>query len=322
MSGIRSRVIVADIGGTNARFALIDGGELGPIESIAVADYVDFGAALEAFLHSHRERDHISGAILAAAGPVEEGNCVLTNSNWVINAAQLCSAFGFPQVRIINDFEAVAWSIPKLTATDLFNIGGGKAVPHAPAIVLGPGTGFGLACLVLQSHGAMVIGTEAGHATLPATCREEDGIIEWLRERFGHVSVERGLSGGGLGNLYDALAAINGLSIPARNAAEIVEAALAGSCPTARAALDMFCALLGTVAGDAVLTFGARGGVYIAGGIVPRIPEYLARSQFRTRFEAKGRFRDYVAGVPASVIIHPDPAFLGLQFLAKQEFGP
>ena len=194
-------------------------------------------------------------------------------------------------------------------------------MPQAPAIVLGPGTGFGLACLVPQPKGMMVIGTEGGHVTLPGTCRREDAIIELLRARFGHVSLERVLSGGGLTNLYQALAAIDGLSVPARDAAEIVKSALAGSCPTSRTALDMFCAILGTVAGDAVLTFGARGGLYIAGGIVPRIPEYLARSQFRTRFEAKGRFRDYVAAIPASVIVHPDPAFLGLQFLSKQEFG-
>ena len=321
MSGILSRVVVADIGGTNARFALIDGGELRPIETMAVADYPDFGAALEAFLDSHKEREHISGAIIAAAGPVEGGQCVLTNSNWVIDAAQLRAAFGFPHVRIINDFEAVAWSLPQLASTDLFSLGAGKRLPHAPAIVLGPGTGFGLACLVPRPNGATVIGTEGGHVTLPGTCRREDGVIELLRERYGHASVERVLSGEGLSNLYQALATLDGLSLSERDAAEIVKAALADSCPTSRAALDMFCALLGTVAGDAVLTFKARGGVYIAGGIAPRIPEYLARSQFRPRFEAKGRFQDYVASIPASIIVHPDPAFLGLQFLAKQKFG-
>lgn len=314
-------MIVADIGGTNARFAFIDDGELRRIEVIAVADYRDFGSALEAFLHRHKDNARISGAILAVAGPVEDGRCALTNSDWVIDARQLMGAFDLPHVRIINDFEALALSLPLLRARDLFAIGGGRRVPAAPAVVLGPGTGFGLACLVPQSNGAIVIGTEAGHVTLAGTCQREDDVITWLRQRFGRVSVERVLSGEGLINLYQAIVAIDDAHVPERNAAEIVTAARADACPVSRATLDMFCAMLGMVAGDAVLTFRAHGGLYIAGGIVPRILDDLARSQFRPRFEAKGRFRNYVEAVPSSVIVHRDPAFLGLQFLSKQDFG-
>ena len=144
-------------------------------------------------------------------------------------------------------------------------------------------------------------------------------MIAHLRERFGHVSVERALSGPGLVNLYQSLAAIDHLSAPPRKPSEITEAALRGSCPTSREALDMFCAMLGTVAGNAALTFDARNGIYIGGGIVPRLSEYLARSQFRARFEAKGRFQSYVAAIPCWVIMHPAPAFLGLQRLARQK---
>lgn len=318
MASVKSRVIVGDIGGTSARFAFVADGRLGPIESMAVAEYPDFTAALRAFLDRRRDQTSICGAIFAAAGPAEGDHCVLTNSGWVIDAAQLRSGFGLQHVRIINDFEATAWALPQLTSADLFAIGGGKPFVDEPAVVLGPGTGFGLACLVPGSQGATVIGTECGHATLPSTSRREDAVIDLLRHQFGHVSIERALSGEGLCNLYHALGSVDALSALPRTAAEIVNAALDGSCPASRAALDMFCALLGTVAGDAVLTFGARGGLYIAGGIVPRITAYLRRSEFRARFEAKGRFRNYLAAVRASVITHADPTFLGLRWLAKQ----
>jgi glucokinase len=156
---------------------------------------------------------------------------------------------------------------------------------------------------------------------LPATCAREEAVVAHLRERFGHVSAERALCGDGLANLCRALAALDGRTVRADSGIEVTDAALEESCPTSREALDMFCAMLGTVAGNAALTFGARGGVYIAGGIVPRITGYLARSAFRKRFEAKGRFTSYVASIATSVIVHPGPAFIGMQRFASEELG-
>jgi glucokinase len=314
------RVLLADIGGTNARFACLDGARLGPTASVAVEDYPRFDQAVTAFLSRTGARTPVSGAVLAVAGAVEKNRASITNSNWVIDAAELQNAFSLEYVRIINDFEAIAWSLPRLAATDLLPIGVGERVAEAPAVVLGPGTGLGLACFLPRADESIVISTEGGHVTLPGTSRRQDAVIAHLRDRFDHVSAERAVSGLGLANLYQALGALDGAAVPVRSGVEITDAALNGSCRFSREALDMFCAMLGTIAGNAALTFGARGGVYIGGGIAPRITEYLARSQFRTHFEAKGRFRPYVAAISSSVIVHPEPAFIGLRSLARHAF--
>ena len=259
--------------------------------------------------------------MLAVAGPVEAGRCVLTNCPWLIDATELRSTFGFAMLRMLNDFEATAFALPHLTTADVHPLGGGQAVPGAPMAVLGPGTGLGVACLVPGSHGAAVIASEGGHVTLPATSPREDAVIDYLRRHFGHVSAERAVSGMGLENLCRAIAAIDGVNLPERCAADITEGALLGTCETSRAALDLFCAMLGTVAGNVALTFGARGGVYIAGGIAPRIVSHLAQSEFRARFEAKGRFRNYLATIPTNVIVHPNATFAGLRALAQQARG-
>jgi len=184
--------------------------------------------------------------------------------------------------------------------------------------VLGPGTGLGVACFVPGSQSSIVIASEGGHATMAAISDREDAIIDYLRRQFGHVSAERVVSGSGLENLYRAVIAVDGIEAPKRNAAEITNAALDG-CQVARAALDLFCAMLGTFAGNVALMFGARGGVFIAGGIAPRLTEYIARSEFRARFEHKGRFRQYLASIPSSIIVHPAATFMGLRSIAERE---
>ena len=162
-----------------------------------------------------------------------------------------------------------------------------------------------------------MIVTEGGHATLPAENRREDAILQFLRDRFGHVSIERALSGGGLVDLYDAINALDGRNAPPRTAAEIGLAGVARSDETSRVALELFYGFLGSVAGNTALTVGARGGVYIGGGIAPRNVDFMAASVFRERFEAKGRLRHYVTPIPTLIITHPYPAFLGLARLAR-----
>jgi glucokinase len=179
-------------------------------------------------------------------------------------------------------------------------------------VVLGPGSGLGVSGLVWDGSRPIVVASEGGHASLPASSIREDAVLDCLRKRFDHVSAERVLSGPGLENLYQAIAVLDGIDAPSRSAAEITNAALRGTCPISRASLDMFCAMLGGFAGNVALTYGARGGVYIAGGIAPRILDYLARSEFRRRFEQKGRFRAYLAAIPSHVIIHPAATFVGL----------
>lgn len=318
MSSSSEVMLFGDIGGTNARLALFRSGRLGSVDTMSVADYPRISDALQAFLSHHANHMSVSGAMLAIAGPIKDDCAALTNSPWVVDAAELRGIFGWPTIGLINDFEALAWALPRLGPSDLFAIGGGDAVETAPAVVLGPGTGLGVACFVPHGQGARVIASEGGHATLPGTCRREDKIIEHLRERFGHVSAERVLSGNGLTNLYQAIGSIDGVAGAPRNPAEITAAALDGSCRICRETLDLFCAMLGAFAGSVALTFGARGGVYIGGGIVPRIAAYLAGSEFRSRFEAKGRFKSYLSSVPTAVITHPEPAFIGLEGLVRQ----
>jgi glucokinase len=313
--GAYMHFLLGDIGGTNARFALVTDRQLGQIRHVTAADYPNVGDAITAFL-SHYGAS-AAGAVLAVAGPIAGERCAITNSPWVIEAAALRSSFGFSRVHLVNDFEAVALSLPHLTAADLFPIGGGEAERGEPMLVLGPGTGFGAAALVWQDGRAIPIATEGGHNTLPGTSPREDAIIEHLRGRFGHVSIERAVSGPGLENLYNAIAALDGLNVPARNPNDITNAALHENCGASRMALDMFCAMLGTVAGNLALTFRAAGGVYIAGGIAPRIVEFLATSDFRARFESKGRFQKFLQRIPTSVIVHPYPSFPGLQALTE-----
>jgi glucokinase len=311
------RILLSDVGGTNVRFAVLAGGVIGPIERLAVAKFANFDDALAAYFASHRDAAGIRKALFAVAGVVEGERCKLTNNPWLVDGAALRARFGFAEVGLVNDFEAVAWSLPSLTGEDLSQLGGGKPKAAAPLLALGPGTGLGVA-VYLPAGGGTVLGSEGGHTTLPGGTPREDAIIALLRERFGHVSAERVLSGPGLQNLYRTVAALDGVSVPERRSSEISRAAIAGTCPVSRAALDIFCAVLGEVAGNFALTFAAQGGVYLGGGIVPHMRDYLPRSQFRARFDAKGRMSAYVQAIPAYLILHDDPAFIGLKRLAER----
>lgn len=310
--------VLADVGGTNVRFALLRSGKLGDIESEAVREHKTFAEALAAFLDRHADRSPVRGALFAVAGVVTGECCKLTNNPWIIDGAELRARFGFDMIRLVNDFEALAWSMPHLDRGHLLKLGGSEPVADAPMLVFGPGTGLGMSALVPTPQGGLVLRSEGGHATLPSASPREDAIIAYLRQSLGHVSIERVLSGGGLENLYRAIAAIDQTNVPARAAAEITQAAIDGHCPTCRVALDMFCALLGEVGGNLALVFRAEGGVYIAGGIVRHIRDYLPRTDFRARFEAKGRFQSYLAAIPVHVILRGEPALVGLQALATR----
>lgn len=320
LSGRPGAILLGDIGGTNARFALLADGTLGAAERFAGADFPTAEAAIAHYVESRPIR--IAGAVLAAAGPVDDNRCELTNSDWVIDGDLLARRLGIAAgVRVVNDFAAVAWALPALGPDDVMIVGGGRARPGAPAVALGPGTGLGLACLVTAPGGPVAVETEGGHATLAAGNAREEAVISHLRGLFGHVSAERALSGQGLVNLYRAVVALDGFAAPERGPEQITAAALTGECPASAATLQLFCDLLGSFAGNVALTFGARGGVYVGGGIAPRLLEHLAGSSFRTRFEDKGRYRDYLSAIPTSIILHPDPAFLGLRTLAEHQWG-
>jgi glucokinase len=309
-----NRALLADIGGTNARFALTEGDAVGAVEHVKVADFATARDAIADFLARRAKGEPAKAAVLAVAGTVTNNRCVMTNSAWIIDGDELRAAFGFDTVHVLNDFEALAWSLPALQPADLFPLGTQDAVAGQPMLVLGPGTGFGVSCLI-ERHGArLAVITEAGHATLPAETEREEKVIDRMRRRLGHVSIERGaLSGAGLQNLYEAIAEVEGIEAPRRDAAGITKAALEGGCELSRDTLEMFCAFLGSVAGNLAVTFCARGGVYVAGGIVPRFPKFLAASAFRPQFEAKGRYQDYLGSIPTRLIVKPDASFAGLK---------
>ncbi len=312
-------VVLGDIGGTNARFAVLHDGVLGRVEHLKVSEYQHFADALDKFIKSRSTARSIRNALFGVAGVVEHQRCALTNNPWIVAADELRARFGFATVHIVNDFEALAWSLPHLSRKDLSLIGGQKARAVAPMVVIGPGTGLGVAAYVHSHRGDLVLQSEGGHATLPGGSPREDAIIAKLRTQFGHVSAERVLSGPGLENLYRVIASLDAQAVPECTAAEITEAALTNRCVISRTALDTFSGLLGSVAGNLALSFGAQGGVYIAGGIAPQLRDYLPQSPFRSRFEAKGRLTSYLKPIPTYLVLHDDPAFVGLQFLAGQE---
>jgi glucokinase len=309
---------LADIGGTNARFAHFSNGELESVATLRVANFPAPVEAIRAYL-SGEGRDHRpNAAVVAGAGPVVNGTIALTNARWVIDGSEIQAALRLRSVQVVNDFAALAASVPALGPSATRPIGGGSALAGAPLAVIGPGTGFGVAALMPSPREDIVLATEGGHASLAGNNEREDGILETLRSQHGHASIERALSGEGLAYLCRTVAALDRLEVPPRSAAEVVEHALAGDCAASSSALEIFCALLGSAAGDIALILGARGGVFIGGGMVPRFAEFLERSQFRARFEGKGRLATYVAAIPTCIITHPHPALLGLARLARK----
>ena len=312
--------VVADIGGTNARFAIQVGGAA-PHDAIVLStnDYPDPAAALLAYLDRFGTAELPKAAAFAIASPVTGDRVEMTNHPWSFSISELRRRLKLEVLHVINDFTALALAVPHLQPGDLEPIGGGAAVIDAPAAVIGPGTGLGVSALV-QGKGKQVIAleSEGGHVTCPSVNDSESAVLAILRREFGHVSAERCISGPGLVNLYRALAELDGQAPTSLSPADVTQNAATGRCPLCAAAVDMFCALLGTVASNLVLSLGARGGVYIAGGIVPRLGPLFAASPFRQRFEEKGRFTDYLRGVPTQVITHPTPALTGLAALLDE----
>lgn len=307
--------LLADIGGSNARFALLDGNAITDIRIFPTGGHDTLGGAALAYLDGRP----VDRAALAVAGPVKNGAADLTNAGWSFSETSLSATFGDVPVRIVNDFVAQAMALPALRKGDLRAVGGGKEAAGAPKAVLGPGTGLGVAALVPTDGGWLPLATEGGHVTLPASNREEEAIIDRLRERFGHVSAERVVSGPGLLHLIRAITDISGVPVSYDTPEDVVAAAIRGRDPQAVRALGLFCDFLGTVAADLALSLGAAGGVYIAGGIVPKLGDAFADSGFRRRFEAKGRFSDYLSAIPTWVVTAENPAFVGLRALIEKE---
>jgi glucokinase len=307
--------LVGDIGGTNARFAWLQapGAPLADIATLPAADHASLSDAMRAYLGSHAKSSPRWCAI-GIANPVVGDRVQMTNHHWSFSISGVQQELGLARLLVINDFTALALSLPALQPSDLRQVGGGRPVDGAPLALLGAGTGLGVSGLLPASagHRAIPINGEGGHVTLAATDEREERVVAALRRRFGHASAERALSGPGLENLHQALCELAGEPAARLNAAQITQRATEGADPRCVETLDLFFGFLGNVAGNLALSLGALGGLYVGGGIVPRLGDAIDRSRFRECFEAKGRFRSYLAAIPAFVVQSKvSPALVG-----------
>lgn len=304
--------LVGDVGGTNARFALHTAQGLTDIRVLACAEYATFADALRSYLATVGATA-VRHVAIGIANPVYGDQIHMTNHRWGFSIAHTRAELGLETFLVLNDFATLARALPLLRANELVQVGGAGAVPGAPLGLLGAGTGLGVSGLVPVSDGHWVpLAGEGGHVSLAPFNEREVDIWRLARGRYGdHVSAERVLSGPGLEFLYQALCTLEGQAPKAHRAADISRLGLDDSDPFCRETLELFCALLGTVAADLAVTLGARGGVYIGGGIVPRLGDYFLHSPFRKRFESKGRTSAYLADIPVWVIHSPWAALLG-----------
>ncbi|TVR57747.1 MAG: glucokinase, partial [Candidatus Competibacteraceae bacterium] len=287
--------LIGDVGGTNARFALVDEHRrIAAERTLAGADFAGLRTAIEAYL---REVDapRLSRAAIAVATPITDDWVQFTNSPWSFSIETTRRELGLKQLRVLNDFTALALALPQLGPDERRAVGGGTALANAPIGLIGPGTGLGVSGLVWSGDRWIPLETEGGHVTFSPANEREWAVSRILQRRFGHVSPERVLAGPGWVDVYTALAELDGWAAEDLTPGEITRRALAGTCPHCLEVQEIFCEALGTAAGNLAITLGALGGVYIGGGIVPRLGEFFDRSAFRARFEAKGRFSAYLA---------------------------
>jgi glucokinase len=304
--------LVADVGGTHTRFALCTAP--GIIDKVSVMATADFPTIEHAIRHYLQELGDpaVNGAIIGIANPIIGDHIHMTNFPWAFSISRTRAALGLKFFHVINDFTALALSVPMLQAHERSKVGGGDAIALTPMGLIGPGTGLGVSALIPVGNGKWVpLAAEGGHANFAPSDEREQMLWTAAHRLHGHVSMERLLSGAGLQFIYGALCQEQGIAPHPYTPADITANALAGKDHVCKLALDTFCAILGTAASDLAVTLGARGGIYIGGGIVPALGEYFAQSPFRQRFEDKGRFSSYLAAIPVFVITSPYPALLG-----------
>lgn len=324
--------LLADIGGTNARFALEQGqGNIEAIEVLACADYPTLATAILAYL----AMPHVASAGTIAHGAIAIANPVvgdfvrMTNHHWEFSISELQRKLEFGSLVVVNDFSALAMALPYLTDGEKRKVGGGVSLANTPIGLVGAGTGLGVSGLVPAdptTTGAAVphwtaLRSEGGHASYLPIDETEVAVLQFAWRELPHVSAERLLSGPGLELIYRALSHLRGRQSASLNAAEITRLGLAGECALCDDVIEIFCGMLGTVAGNLAVTLGAQGGVYIGGGIVPRLGDRFDRSCFRDRFEQKGRFAEYLSRIPTYVITAEYPAFAGASAILTQQLS-
>ncbi|MCU5772870.1 glucokinase [Erwiniaceae bacterium BAC15a-03b] len=313
--------LVGDVGGTNARLALceLESGSVSQAKTFPTSEYANLEAVIRVYLDEQKQ--DIKDGCIAIACPVTEDWVEMTNHDWAFSIKQMKANLGLQHLEVINDFTAVSMAIPMLTEADVIQFGGKAAIKDRPIAVYGAGTGLGVAHLVHVDQRWVSLPGEGGHVDFAPNSEEEDLILEVLRPELGHVSAERLLSGMGLVNLYRAIVKSDDRVPENLKPRDVSERALADSCIDCRRALSLFCVIMGRFGGNLALTLGTFGGVYIAGGIVPRFLEFFKASGFRAAFEDKGRFKDYVSEIPVYMITHDQPGLLGAGAHLRQKLG-
>jgi glucokinase len=284
--------------------------QMDKIEIYPCAEFSSFESVLTTYQSYHSLQD-LKRVAIAIACPVIGDLICMTNCHWQFSIQDMKAKLKLHELKVMNDFTAIAMSLPVLTHHELVQIGGGCSEVNKVKVVLGAGTGLGVACLVTNQHSFIVHAGEGGHADWGAKTEQEWFIFCYLKKIYTHVSLERLLSGQGLENLYQAIAQYQGRDKMPLKAAEIITLAVAQKCSIAKAAVDQFLVILGAYAGDLALTLGAFGGVYIAGGIVPRLLSLIKSSEFRACFENKGRFSEFNTMIPTYVVTAEQPGILG-----------
>jgi glucokinase len=314
--------LLADIGGTNARFALeIAPGRIGAMQNLACASYPRFEDAARAYLAGPGAGAR--HAVIAIANPVDGDAIRMTNHDWAFSTEAARRELGLETLLIVNDFTALAMALPLLGKQQLVQIGGGEAKADGAIGLVGAGTGLGVSGLVPAGERWIALHSEGGHVAFSPSDEREVAVLQYCWRRFDHVSAERMVSGPGIALIREALAYSRGMHIDVSlSTSAIVEHALDGSDALCRETLDCFSAMLGTVAANLAVTLGATGGIYIGGGVVPRLGDYFAHSPFRARFEKKGRFSGFAAQIPTLLITAPWPALPGAAAILADHLSP
>jgi glucokinase len=316
--------LIGDIGATNARFALLQDGTATSIRVLPVASHASLHDAIHAYFEglgrSGETRPRI--AAVAVAGPVTGDFLSFTNHPWSFSISGLARDLDLDHLDVINDFVAVALAVPRIGSSNRRQVGAGSPETGTPVGIIGPGSGLGVSIVVpVDENGStrwVPLSGEGGHVTLSPITERETALVDWIhRTGRAHVSAETFVCGKGLTTLYSGLSALDGVAQTSLQPADVAGRAIRGEDPIAVEAVDIFCGLLGTVAGNLALTAGARGGIYIAGGIVPKMGDFFDKSQFRPRFVAKGRMRSFLEPIPTYVVTEEFPAFLGLAELIE-----
>jgi glucokinase len=314
--------LLADIGGTNARFALERApGQIDTIQTLRCADHAEFADAVNTYLQSNG-KPSIHHAAIAIANPVQGDQIKMTNHHWAFSIEATRRLLGLDTLLVVNDFTALSMALPHLEQSHCVQIGGGQAQEGGVIGLVGAGTGLGVGGLIPSEGRWIALGSEGGHVSFSPSNEREAAVLQYCWRTYKHVSAERLISGPGLEAIYHALCDLDQIKqAPALSAPQIVERALQQHDPLCMEVIDCFCGMLGTLASNVAVTLGTLGGIYIGGGVVPHLGDYFARSAFRARFESKGRFDAYMQKIPTYVITAPYPAFVGVAAILAERLG-